>query len=110
MDPRNRSEALLEAELDLDEGADMLMVKPAGMYLDIISDLAAQFPLPVAAYQVSGEYAMIQAAAAKGWLAGDLIMMESLTAIFRAGARAVITYFAKDAALALSLATKGGLA
>ena len=110
MDPRNRSEALLEAELDLDEGADMLMVKPAGMYLDIISDLAAQFPLPVAAYQVSGEYAMIQAAAAKGWLAGDLIMMESLTAIFRAGARAVITYFAKDAALALSLATKDGLA
>ena len=110
MDPRNRSEALLEAELDLDEGADMLIVKPAGMYLDIISDLAAQFPLPVVAYQVSGEYAMIQAAAAKGWLEGDQIMMESLTAIFRSGAQAAITYFAKDAAQALSRDTQAGSA
>ncbi len=102
MDPRNRTEALLEAELDVAEGTDMLMVKPAGMYLDIIADLKNNFTLPVVAYQVSGEYAMIKAAAANGWLDGNSLMMESLTAIFRAGAQAVITYFAKDAAKALS--------
>ncbi len=102
MDPRNRTEALLEAELDEAEGADMLMVKPAGMYLDIIADLKANFTLPVVAYQVSGEYAMIKAAAANGWLDGDSLMLESLTAIFRAGADSVITYFAKEVAQTLA--------
>ncbi len=102
MDPRNRTEALLEAELDVAEGADMLMVKPAGMYLDIISDLKDNFTLPVVAYQVSGEYAMIKAAAANGWLDGERLMLESLTAIFRAGADSVITYFAKAAAQTLA--------
>ena len=102
MDPRNRTEALLEAGLDVDEGADMLLVKPAGMYLDIISDIAAEFPLPVAAYQVSGEYAMLKAAAANGWLDGESVMLESLTAIFRAGAQMVVTYFAAEAAAILT--------
>ena len=98
MDPRNRSEAILEAGLDIDEGADMLMVKPAGMYLDIISDLKSNSPLPVVAYQVSGEYSMIKAASEKGWLDGEQLMVESLTALFRAGADAVITYFARELA------------
>lgn len=98
MDPRNRSEAILEAGLDMDEGADMLMVKPAGMYLDIISDLKSNSPLPVVAYQVSGEYSMIKAASEKGWLDGEQLMVESLTALFRAGADAVITYFARELA------------
>ncbi len=98
MDTRNRSEAMLEAETDLDEGADMLMVKPAGMYLDIISDLKATVPLPVVAYQVSGEYSMIKAAAGNGWLDNDSLMAESLTAIFRSGADVVITYFAREMA------------
>ncbi len=101
MDPRNASEALLEAELDVAEGADMLMVKPAGMYLDILARLRDAFPLPLAAYQVSGEYAMIKAAGANGWVAEERVMVESLTAIFRAGADAVITYFAKDMARVL---------
>ncbi len=107
MDPRNRTEALLEAGLDVAEGADILMVKPAGMYLDIIADLAAEFPLPVAAYQVSGEYAMHKAAAANGWLDGDSVMMESLTAIFRAGAQLLVTYFAAEAAAILTAANGG---
>ncbi|MEE9464292.1 MAG: porphobilinogen synthase [Candidatus Neomarinimicrobiota bacterium] len=98
MDPRNRSEAILEAGLDTDEGADMLMVKPAGMYMDIISDLKSNYPLPVVAYQVSGEYSMIKAASDKGWLDGKQLMVESLTALFRAGADAVITYFAREMA------------
>ncbi len=98
MDPRNRSEAILEAGLDIDEGADMLMVKPAGMYLDIISDLKSNSPLPVVAYQVSGEYSMIKAASEKGWLDGQQLMVETLTALFRAGADAVITYFARELA------------
>ena len=98
MDPRNRSEAILEAGLDMDEGADMVMVKPAGMYLDIISDLKSNSPLPVVAYQVSGEYSMIKAASEKGWLDGEQLMVESLTALFRAGADAVITYFARELA------------
>ncbi|MEE9161747.1 MAG: porphobilinogen synthase [Candidatus Neomarinimicrobiota bacterium] len=101
MDPRNASEALLEAELDVAEGADMLMVKPAGMYLDILVRLKEAFPLPLAAYQVSGEYAMIKAAGANGWVAEERVMVESLTAIFRAGADAAITYFAKDLARVL---------
>ena len=98
MDFRNRAEAMLEADLDVDEGADMLMVKPAGMYLDIISDLKREYPLPILAYQVSGEYAMIKAAAEKGWLDDENMMVESVTAIFRAGADAVITYFAREMA------------
>ena len=104
MDPRNASEALLEAELDVAEGADILMVKPAGMYLDILARLREAFPLPLAAYQVSGEYAMIKAAGANGWVAEERLMEESLTAIFRAGADAVITYFAKDMARVLGRA------
>ena len=107
MDPRNRTEALIEAGLDVDEGADILMVKPAGMYLDIISDIAAEFPLPVAAFQVSGEYAMVKAAAANGWLDGESVMLESLTAIFRAGAQLVVTYFAAEAAAILTGAHEG---
>jgi porphobilinogen synthase len=96
MDPANRTEALVEAQLDYEEGADILMVKPALAYLDIISDLKANFPIPIAAYNVSGEYAMIKAAAQKGWLDGDRAMHESLTAIKRAGADIILTYFAKE--------------
>ena len=96
MDPANRGEALLEARLDYEEGADILMVKPALPYLDIISDLKENFPLPVAAYNVSGEYAMIKSAVQKGWLDGERTMKESLTAIKRAGADIILTYFAKE--------------
>lgn len=92
MDPANRREALREALLDVQEGADILMVKPAGLYLDVISDLRASCPVPVAAYQVSGEYAMIQAAAANGWLDGPAVLLESLIAIRRAGADMIVTY------------------
>ena len=98
MDVRNATEALLEAELDSAEGADMLMVKPAGMYLDVIAQLKAALPRPLVAYQVSGEYAMLKAASANGWIDGERVMVESIIAIFRAGANAVITYFAKDLA------------
>ena len=98
MDVRNATEALLEAELDSAEGADMLMVKPAGMYLDVIAQLKAALPLPLVGYQVSGEYAMLKAASANGWIDGERAMVESIIAIFRAGANAVITYFAKDLA------------
>ena len=99
MDPANRIEALRELELDLMEGADMVMVKPALLYLDIISDLKAHSNVPVAAYNVSGEYAMVKAAAEKGWLDGNRMMNEMLTSITRAGADIILTYFAKEFAL-----------
>lgn len=98
MDPANSREALREATLDVDEGADILMVKPALAYLDIITRLRDEFDLPIAAYQVSGEYAMIKAAAERGWIDGERIMAESLIAIRRAGADIILTYFAKDMA------------
>lgn len=98
MDPANSREALREATLDVDEGADILMVKPAVAYLDIISKLRDEFDLPIAAYHVSGEYAMIKAAAEKGWIDGEKVMEETLLSIKRAGADIIITYFAKDMA------------
>ncbi len=98
MDPANAREALREATLDVDEGADILMVKPALAYLDIISRLKDEFDLPIAAYHVSGEYAMIKAAAEKGWIDGDKVMAETLLSIKRAGADIILTYFAKDMA------------
>ncbi len=98
MDPANSREAMREATLDVDEGADILMVKPAVAYLDIISRLRDEFDLPVAAYHVSGEYAMIKAAAEKGWIDGDRVMAETLLSIRRAGADIILTYFAKDMA------------
>ncbi|MBL0318063.1 MAG: porphobilinogen synthase [Alphaproteobacteria bacterium] len=101
MDPANSKEALREAALDIEEGADMLMVKPGLPYLDIIKVVSDTFPLPVFAYQVSGEYAMIKAAAANGWIDGDQVMLESLLAFKRAGARAILTYAALDIAAKL---------
>ncbi len=98
MDPANSREAMREATLDVEEGADILMVKPAVAYLDIISRLKDEFDLPIAAYHVSGEYAMIKAAAEKGWIDGDRAMAETLLSIKRAGADIIITYFAKDMA------------
>ncbi|MGC6458970.1 MAG: porphobilinogen synthase [Akkermansiaceae bacterium] len=98
MAPANRREALRELALDEAEGADMVMVKPAGAYLDIISDVRSRTTLPVAAYQVSGEYLMIKSASAGGWVNEQAVMMESLTAIKRAGADVILTYFAKEAA------------
>ena len=98
MNPANSDEAMLEAELDFNEGADVLMVKPALAYLDIIQLLKSNFNIPIAAYNVSGEYAMIKAAAEKGWIDGDRAMMESLLSIKRAGADMILTYFAKEAA------------
>ncbi len=98
MDPANAREAVREALLDAAEGADMLMVKPAGPYLDIIARLREAVTLPIAAYQVSGEYLMIQSAAAAGWLDKDKVVMESLTAIKRAGADMILTYFARSVA------------
>ena len=98
MDPSNRREALRELLLDQDEGADIVMVKPAGAYLDIISDVRQHTTLPVAAYQVSGEYLMIKSASAEGWICEESVMMESLIAIKRAGADVILTYFAKEAA------------
>ncbi|NEV94522.1 porphobilinogen synthase [Psychroflexus sp. YR1-1] len=97
MDPANRSEALKEAFADIDEGADIVMVKPGLCYLDIVRDLANEVEVPVAVYQVSGEYAMIKAASEKGWLDHDAVMLEQLTAIKRAGATMIASYFAKDA-------------
>ena len=94
----NRREAMREIELDLQEGADIIMVKPAMSYLDIIHEARDRFDCPMAAYQVSGEYSMIEAAAGKGWLDGDRVMMESLFSIKRAGADMIITYFAERAA------------
>lgn len=109
MDPANVREALREAALDEAEGADLLMVKPASFYLDVLAALRAATPLPLAAYQVSGEYLMIKAAAATGWLEERRIALESLTAIRRAGADLILTYFAKDAARWLrEEATAGG--
>ena len=102
MNPANSREALIEAQLDYDEGADFLMVKPALAYLDIIKLLNDNFQLPIAAYNVSGEYAMIKAAAKNGWLDGERAMMESLMAIKRAGANVILTYFAKEAAQVLN--------
>lgn len=98
MDPPNWREALKEAELDVEQGADILMVKPALPYLDVIRAVKERFDLPIAAYQVSGEYAMIKAAARLGWLDETRVMFESLTSIKRAGAKMILTYFAKEAA------------
>uniref|UniRef100_A0A831ZZ83 Delta-aminolevulinic acid dehydratase n=1 Tax=Desulfacinum infernum TaxID=35837 RepID=A0A831ZZ83_9BACT len=104
MDPANAREALREIQLDIEEGADIIMVKPALAYLDIIRRVREEFDWPVAAYNVSGEYAMIKAAAANGWLDEQRAMMEVLMAIHRAGADQIITYFAKDAARLLASA------
>ena len=98
MDAANGREALTEVALDLDEGADMVMVKPALAYLDVIADVRATFDVPVAAYHVSGEYAMVKAGAELGWIDGRAVALEHLLAIKRAGADAILTYFARDAA------------
>jgi porphobilinogen synthase len=98
MDPANADEALREVLLDIEEGADLVMVKPAGPFLDVIQRVKAETRHPLAAYQVSGEYAMIQAASERGWIERDRVMMESLTSIRRAGADVIITYFASDVA------------
>ncbi len=98
MDPANAREAMREIALDLEEGADMIMVKPAMPYLDLIREARDRFDVPISAYQVSGEYSMIMAAAANGWIDHDRAMMESLTSIKRAGADFIMTYFAKPAA------------
>jgi porphobilinogen synthase len=102
MDPANAEEALREVELDLEEGADIVMVKPALTYLDVIARVKAEFGVPTAAYHVSGEYAMLKAAAKNGWIDEPRAMMETLTAIHRAGADIVITYYAREAARAIS--------
>jgi porphobilinogen synthase len=102
MDPANRHEAMHEMQLDLEEGADMLMVKPAMPYLDLIREARDRFDVPIAAYQVSGEFSMIVAATRNGWLDGDRAMLESLISIRRAGADIILTYFAKAAAKLLS--------
>jgi porphobilinogen synthase len=102
MDPANGREAMHEMELDLEEGADLLMVKPALPYLDLIRQARDRFPVPIGAYQVSGEFSMIVAAARNGWLDLDGAMMESLLSIRRAGASVILTYFAQDAARALA--------
>lgn len=98
MDPANRREAIREVALDIEEGADIVMVKPALSYLDIISDIRYNFDVPVAAYNVSGEYSLVKAAARLGWVDEQRIMMEILTSIKRAGADLILTYFAKEAA------------
>jgi porphobilinogen synthase len=98
MDPANGAEALREVALDLEEGADVVMVKPALAYLDVVWRVKERFSVPVAAYNVSGEYAMVKAAAARGWLDERRVMLESLLAIRRAGADMILTYFARDAA------------
>lgn len=102
MDPANSDEAIREVELDIEEGADMVMVKPALSYLDIISRVKNEFDIPVAAYNVSGEFSMVKATAEKGWIDGDRVMMEILTSIKRAGADIIITYHAVDAAKILN--------
>ena len=101
MDPANSDEAMREVFMDIDEGADLVMVKPAGPYLDIIRRVKTETGYPTGAYQVSGEFAMIKAAAERGWIDGDRVMMESLMGIRRAGADFILTYFAVDAARAL---------
>ena len=101
MDPANADEALREVALDIEEGADIVMVKPAGPYLDVIFRVKETFGMPTAAYQVSGEYALIKAAADKGWVDEERVMLESLVAIKRAGADLIVTYYAKEAARVL---------
>ena len=96
MDPANRNEAIKETLMDIDEGADIIMVKPGLCYLDIVRDIKNEVDVPVSVYQVSGEYAMLKAAAEKGWLNHDAVMMEQVTAIKRAGADLIASYFAKD--------------
>jgi len=98
MDPSNGDEALREVQLDIDEGADIVMVKPALPYLDIIYRVKHTFNIPVAAYNVSGEFALVKAASQLGWVDGEQVMMESLTSIKRAGADLILTYFAKEVA------------
>jgi porphobilinogen synthase len=98
MDPANAVEAIREASMDIEEGADIIMVKPALSYLDIICRIRQEIDLPVAAYNVSGEYAMIKAAEKMGWIDGEKVMMETLTSIKRAGADMILTYFAMEAA------------
>jgi porphobilinogen synthase len=102
MDPANSDEAIREVALDILEGADIVMVKPALAYLDVIYRVKHEFKVPVAAYQVSGEYSMIKAAALNGWIDEQRIMLETLTAIKRAGADLILTYFAKDVARILT--------
>ena len=106
MDPANQREALREVALDVEEGADIVMVKPALPYLDIVAQIRDRFDLPIAAYHVSGEYAMLQAAGERGWIDRDSVLLESLIAICRAGAQIVVTYGAVDAARLL--AQRGG--
>lgn len=106
LDPANRREGMREALIDIEEGADVVMVKPAGSYLDVLADVAAESIVPVWAYQVSGEYAMIEAAAANGWIDRERAIAESITSIRRAGADAVLTYYASE--LARTLATQSG--
>ena len=101
MDPANAMEALKEAELDMEEGADMIMVKPALPYLDILWRVREICALPLVAYNVSGEYAMVKAAAMNDWIDGERVMMEMLVSIKRAGADLIITYFSKEAAVAM---------
>ncbi len=98
MDPANGREAIHELSLDADEGADILLVKPAGSALDLVAAARSRFDLPIAAYQVSGEYAMLMAAAERGWIDGRRAMLESVTAIARAGAGIIVTYAAADLA------------
>lgn len=102
MDPPNAREAMREAELDYSEGADILMVKPATVYLDVLKMVRDRFDLPLAAYHVSGEYALIKAAAQKGWIDEERVMMETLTSIKRAGADIILTYYAREAIAALA--------
>lgn len=102
MDPANREEAIRETFMDIEEGADIVMIKPGLCYLDIVRDIKEAVHVPVAVYQVSGEYAMVKAAAEKGWLNHDAVMMEQLTAIKRAGANMIASYFAKDAVKLIS--------
>jgi porphobilinogen synthase len=99
MDPPNRREALAEVALDIEEGADLVMVKPALAYLDVIREVRDRFDVPVAAYNVSGEFAMVKAAAAQGWIDEKRVTLEILTAIRRAGADLILTYHAADAAM-----------
>lgn len=98
MDYHNRLEAIIETEQDINEGADIVMVKPGIAYLDIVRELRNKFEVPIAVYQVSGEYSMLKAAAERGWLDHDAVMMEQIIAIKRAGATLIASYFAKDVA------------
>jgi porphobilinogen synthase len=97
-DSRNRREALREARADVEQGADIVMVKPAMTYLDVVADLRRELDVPISAYHVSGEYAMVKAAAANGWIDGAAVALEQLTAVRRAGADFVLTYFAREVA------------